>query len=217
MWYRRESRGVQFHPKIHPQVSRFKKKKRFLEGKLESHRFKWLGQFILHTLTYDLKWLSNPSSWHWATTWIMTLYTTGMNKAMNSNVRMDTLNYYHSSRRSMRMLLSPQETRNSMGPPHMGSEEVAYVSCLTHTSVPDRYNCAPDVDRLDGKDSIHLPTLLTVSHWQRLPRELLWGGRGTAGWGWWARRRSSRGLPWRADSANSRGGWGAESESAFAK
>lgn len=87
--YRRESRGIKFHPKI----SRFLKIKS-LEGKLESHRFKWSGPFILHTLTYDLKWLSNPSSWHWATTWIMTLHTTEMNKAMNSNVKMKTFHYY---------------------------------------------------------------------------------------------------------------------------
>lgn len=41
----------------------------------------------------------------------MTLHTTGMNKAMNSNVEMETFHYYHSSSRTMMMLLAPQETR----------------------------------------------------------------------------------------------------------
>lgn len=41
----------------------------------------------------------------------MTLHITGMNKAMNSNVKMETFRYYHSSSRTMTVLLAPQETR----------------------------------------------------------------------------------------------------------
>lgn len=52
----------------------------------------------------------------------------------------------------------------------------------------------------EREEGYHLSTSLTVSRWPQPPPGLLGWGRGRAGLGWWARRRSSRDPPSRAGS-----------------